>query len=133
MNNIKQFLQRMIFKFYHFMRQRNGYDALNYFMVVLITINYLMSLWIKEVKFLNIIFVFIFLFRLFSKNISQRSLENKQFLRLKDYIMRFVYASKYTDRIFSCPHCKQRVRVLKTGKTIIITCPSCQQTFTKKS
>ena len=43
------------------------------------------------------------------------------------------FALRKTYRYFSCPHCRQQVRVPKGRGKISITCPKCGTQFIKKS
>ena len=36
-------------------------------------------------------------------------------------------------RMFSCPKCKQMVRVPKGHGTVVVTCPNCQNKFEKRT
>lgn len=67
------------------------------------------------------------LFRTFSRNTYKRYQENRRFLlfldRLKDR----------QHKYFSCPKCRQPVRVPKGKGKISITCPKCREKFVRKS
>ncbi len=66
-------------------------------------------------------------FRMFSRNVVKRRQENAAFLgifkRLKDR----------DHRYYSCPKCRQRVRVPKGKGKISIRCPQCSERFVKKT
>ncbi len=65
--------------------------------------------------------------RTFSRNTYKRYQENRRFLlfldRLKDR----------EHKYFSCPKCRQPVRVPKGKGKISITCPKCREKFIRKS
>ena len=67
------------------------------------------------------------LVRSFSRNTYRRYRENQKFLafleRLKDR----------NHRYFSCPKCRQSVRVPRGKGKIAITCPRCKEKFIKKT
>ena len=67
------------------------------------------------------------IFRMYSKNISARSEENRKFLRL------FARAKDRQHCYFSCPECRQKVRVPRGRGKISITCPKCANKFIKKT
>ena len=67
------------------------------------------------------------IFRIFSRNTYKRYQENQKltlFLdRLKDR----------NHRYFTCPRCRQPVRVPRGKGKIAITCPKCREKFIKKT
>jgi hypothetical protein len=67
------------------------------------------------------------IFRSFSRNTYKRYRENRWYLgmveRLKDR----------EHRYYSCPKCRQSVRVPKGKGKIAITCPRCREKFIKKT
>lgn len=116
-----------------FMRGRYGTDKLN--MVILWTglIICLVSMFLP-VGTVNLIVtllahgcVLVALFRCFSRNTYKRYGENRKFLfwleRCKDR----------DHRYFTCPHCRQTVRVPKGKGKIAISCPKCREKFVKKT
>ena len=67
------------------------------------------------------------LFRMFSRNTYARYEENRKFLRFFD---------RLKDRshcYFSCPKCRQSVRVPRGKGKIAITCPRCKERFIRKT
>ena len=71
--------------------------------------------------------MFVVIFRCFSRNTYKRYQENRRFLFL---------LQKMKDRehkYFSCPKCRQSVRVPKGKGKISITCPKCREKFVKKT
>ena len=67
------------------------------------------------------------IFRMYSKNISARSRENKWFLGI------FSAAKDRQHCYFRCPGCRQKVRVPRGRGKISITCPKCCNKFIKKT
>ncbi len=67
------------------------------------------------------------MWRLLSRNVYRRALENRKFLALLARI------KDREHRYFSCPKCKQVVRVPRGKGKILITCPKCREKFTKKA
>ena len=65
--------------------------------------------------------------RTFSRNTYKRYQENRKFLMLLDRI------KDREHRYFSCPRCRQPVRVPKGKGKIAITCPKCREKFIKKT
>lgn len=79
------------------------------------------------------------LFRMLSKNINRRRMENYKF----HMIMSPVYAwirkmsrrmtESKTHRFFRCPSCRAELRLPKGKGNIIITCPKCRHEFKRKT
>ena len=67
------------------------------------------------------------MFRTFSRNTYKRYQENRKFLMVLDRL------KDRDHRYFSCPKCKQSVRVPRGKGKIAITCPRCRERFIKKS
>ena len=67
------------------------------------------------------------LFRTFSRNIYARQKENRWFK------LRWERLRDRKNRYYSCPKCKQTVRVPKGKGKISIHCPKCGETFIKKT
>ncbi len=65
--------------------------------------------------------------RMFSRNISKRQRENKQFLFFK---MR-LFDRK--NRYFRCPNCKQSMRVPRNRGKINVRCPNCDEKFIRRT
>ena len=65
--------------------------------------------------------------RTFSRNTYKRYQENRKFLLLLDRL------KDREHRYFSCPRCRQPVRVPRGKGKIAITCPKCREKFVKKS
>lgn len=78
-------------------------------------------------------------FRMLSKNHYKRSKENAVFMKVFSPIQKFFKkifrprADRKTHKVFKCPACKQSVRVPRGKGTIKISCPKCNQGFTKKT
>jgi DNA-directed RNA polymerase subunit RPC12/RpoP len=117
----------------HFMMGRYGTDKLNMVMLgagVLVSIVG-MFLPFPRVKLLlmlvSYVLMFWALFRCFSRNTYKRYQENRKFLMLLDRI------KDRQHKYFTCPRCKQPVRVPKGKGKIAIKCPKCGEKFIKKT
>ena len=126
MNRFKQWLQQ-------FMSGRYGTDKLNMYILGLGLILCLLSMLIP-VPMVDLLLttgsyglMFYALFRCFSRNTYKRYQENRRFLMLLDRI------KDREHRYFECPRCRQPVRVPRGKGKILITCPKCQEKFTKKT
>ena len=75
---------------------------------------------------LSYVFLGIAMFRCFSRNTYKRYQENRRFMffleRIKDR----------EHRYYTCPKCRQSVRVPRGKGKISITCPKCREKFVKK-
>lgn len=77
--------------------------------------------------------------RMFSRNHTKRWAENQKYLSFKNRIMGDVNRQKNyaqqrkTHCIYSCPGCKQKIRVPKGKGKIEISCPKCRTKFIKRT
>ncbi|MBD9185040.1 MAG: hypothetical protein EGQ26_05255 [Clostridiales bacterium] len=67
------------------------------------------------------------IFRCLSKNTYKRYQENRQFLMIFDRL------KDRQNRYYTCPKCRQTVRVPRGKGKIAITCPRCKERFIKKT
>ena len=67
------------------------------------------------------------LLRCFSRNTYKRYNENRKFLLMVDRI------KDRAHRYYSCPKCRQTVRVPRGKGKIAIICPKCREKFVKKT
>ena len=120
-------------KLRQFMAGRYGTDKLNTCILVLgvivsIVAAILRNPWLTLV-FATFSYVLMFwaIFRTFSRNTYKRYQENRKFLMLLDRI------KDRKHRYYSCPRCRQPVRVPRGKGKIAITCPKCKEKFIKKT
>ena len=87
----------------------------------------------------GVVLVLLGYIRVFSRNHQKRYAENEKFMQLTAGIRRLFGKEKYMIkqrkdyRIFSCPGCKQKIRIPKGKGKIEITCPKCHTKFIKKT
>lgn len=79
------------------------------------------------------------IFRIFSRNIYKRQQENYKYLKIENDAKAW-FKSKLnriqdskTHKYFTCPDCKQKLRVPRGQGKISITCPKCKKSFKAKS
>ena len=117
----------------HFMAGRYGTDKLNTCILVLgVTVSIvaailrdpLLTLILATISY---VLMFWAIFRTFSRNTYKRYRENRKFLMLLDRI------KDRDHRYFTCPRCRQPVRVPRGKGKIAITCPKCKEKFIKKT
>ncbi len=131
-------------KFIRFMQGRYGaygQDELSKFLTGACFVFIILNIFFKSGIFslLTIITLVYLYYRLFSKNYSARYNENQQFIGLKNkWKYKWENQKKLREQkkiyhIYSCPYCKQKIRIPKGKGTIIVTCPKCKQEFGKRS
>lgn len=134
MNKFRQNLQR-------FMYGRYGLDQFGRFLFTCFSITVILNAFLHSMIFFYLeIALFIYqYFRIFSKNHGKRYQENAKFLEIKNKVLRFSMTKRreMEDRrynhIYSCPSCKQKIRIPRGKGKIEITCPKCHTKFIKKS
>ena len=128
-------------KFQHLMLGRNGGDHLSLALILISLILSMISRFsnLSIIAFLSYFPFILAMYRMFSKNINKRRLENYKFMmvispmysRYHKVINRFKNRKVY--KFFKCPNCKQSLRVPKGKGRINIKCSKCGTKFMKKS
>lgn len=128
-------------KFQNFMSGRYGVDDFSKALLYATLALCLVSLFTRN-RMLNLLLtaglIFIY-YRMFSKNYSRRYQENLWYLRQKDKVMHFfrrqnsLAQQRKTHRIYTCPQCRQKIRIPKGHGKVQITCPQCKTAFIKRS
>lgn len=128
-------------KLRRFMYGRYGVDELCYALVILgmvftFTARVSGIIWFQIPAYLALIWA---IFRIFSKNQKARSGERAAFLKVWNPVKKW-FKLQYnrlrdikTHRYFTCPNCKNTLRVPKGKGEITITCPVCKAKFDKKT
>lgn len=124
-----------------FMAGRYGNDQLNQFIFIVAIISMVLEITTRQSLFYTLILVLLILayVRVFSRNINKRYEENMKFLQKKDAILnkfrkqKYYAAQRRNFHIYTCPQCKQKIRIPKGKGKISITCPKCRTSFIKKS
>ena len=120
---------------------RNGQDDLSRFEIVLALILIVIQLITKNTILYFVVMALLIhnLMRMYSRNIEARQRENQWFLRRKDALRGLLHGERRTrtkdpdHKIYTCPGCRQKVRVPKGRGRIAITCPKCGAKFIKKT
>ena len=124
-----------------FMAGRYGNDQLNQFIFIVAIISMVLEIITRQSLFYTLTLVLLILayVRVFSRNINKRYEENMKFLQKKDAILnkfrkqKYYAAQRRNFHIYTCPQCKQEIRIPKGKGKISITCPKCRTSFIKKS
>ena len=130
---MKKFGQRIGMAFQRFMAGRYGTDKLNTLIIGIGLALCFVNLFVWNATAHLILtaltygLMILALYRCFSRNTHKRYRENRKYLQLLERI------KDKNHRYFSCPKCKQTVRVPKGKGKIAITCPKCKEKFTKKT
>lgn len=112
---------------------RYGHDKLNMVLLCVGLVLSVIGMFVENVTLdiilmlASYVMLILCLFRCFSRNTYKRYQENRRFLLMID---RF---KDHQNRYFSCPKCKQTVRVPRGKGKISITCPKCREKFIKKT
>ena len=129
---MKKFLQKLRAGLDRFMQGRYGLDRMNSVLLWISVILAVFAMFLPGIAglvftLLAYLLMGISIFRALSRNTYKRYRENRWFLmqldRLKDR----------DHRYYTCPKCRQSVRVPKGKGKIAITCPKCKEKFIKKT
>ena len=137
MNNFGSWLRGLGAKLrtglYHFMAGRYGTDRLNTVILCVGVAASILSAFFQQywwgrlawaVSYALMIWA---IFRSLSRNINKRYQENRRFLMIFDRL------KDRQNRYYTCPRCRQTVRVPRGKGKIAITCPRCKERFIKKT
>lgn len=131
------FFQRVRGALSRFMYGRYGNDHLNRALCYLILAMYILGLLLSRVPvvgavlyYLPTVLWFIVLFRMLSRNISQRRWENEKYLSLAAPLRqtlrrRSAQRKDKAHKYFTCRNCSTICRVPRGRGKIVITCPKC--------
>lgn len=137
---LRERLQRLMYGRYA------HYDQLGVFCFVVYIIVWIISVLFRGTRVasllatLDILFVIVFFFRFFSRNIYKRQQENQKFLAVFNRVKNYgkYIKLKFTERngvkkLYRCPKCHQIIRVPKGRGKIAITCPKCRFEFIRRT
>ena len=128
-------------KIMRYMQGRYGVDKYSKFLIVISLILMLLAN-LTKLSFFSTLGLAIIAYsyvRVLSKNHAKRWQENQLYLKKKRTVLKKFNGSKNhwnqrkQYRFYSCPSCKQRIRVPKGKQKIKITCPNCKTQFIKKT
>ena len=132
-------------KLIRFMQGRYGIDQLSKFLLITGLAVVLLSAFFGETAVIMLLYIFGWgvviycYFRIFSRNVQKRYAENQAYL-MKTYKIRNwfqnqknIWQQRKVYHIYTCPSCKQKIRIPKGKGKIEVRCPKCGTTFIKKS
>lgn len=132
-------------RFIRFMQGRYGIDQFSKFLLILGLVIVLLSSFLSRnavglvFYLLGWILVVYCYFRMFSRNTSKRYAENQAFLSKTYKIRNFfskqknIWKQRRIYHIYTCPNCRQKIRIPRGKGRIEVRCPKCGTTFIKKS
>lgn len=127
-------------KIYRFMQGRYGNDQFNRFLMVLVLVLFVLSLFGVPFAYLLAIACMVYAyFRMLSRNLYKRRAENSVYMKYEYKVKQKLATWKRdmkqrkTHHIYKCPSCKQKIRIPRGKGKIEIRCPKCNQTFIKRS
>ena len=132
-------------KFTNFMYGRDGVDQFSRFIILIVFILCVLSMFIRtQILSLLILVLIVFTYyRMFSKNIYKRAAENEKYLQFISRFKRKNGSTTYNNtqnaeqkkyyKYFKCPGCSQKIRIPRGHGKIEIKCPKCNTKFIRKS
>lgn len=132
------------YKLYQFMQGRRGVDQFSRFLVMLSLLLVGISLFVGKYPVVYMITYFLGFasliygeFRIFSRNLYKRDVENSKYLAAKQKIiggktLKQRRAERKIYTFFKCPGCGQKMRAPKGKGSIRVTCHNCNTSFERK-
>lgn len=127
--------------FRRFMIGRYGYDQLSMALIILsFLLTFIASLINRPIlSYIGYIPLGICIFRILSRNIQRRRMENYKFTMIISPVYSWFKKTQNrtkdskTHRHLKCPNCGQGIRIPKGKGKIIITCPKCKKEFKQRT
>ena len=128
-------------KIYRFMQGRYGTDDFYKFLFWVALIGIVINWFFKSqlLSFAVTLILVYAMYRVLSKNHSARYAENQRYLQVTakirywfDQQKKLMEERKY-HHIYTCPKCRQKIRIPKGKGKIRIRCPKCHHEFQKRS
>ena len=128
-------------KIYRFMQGRYGTDDFYKFLFWVALIGIVINWFFKSqlLSFAVTLILAYAMYRVLSKNHSVRYAENQRYLQATakirywfDQQKKLMEERKY-HHIYTCPKCRQKIRIPKGKGKIMIRCPKCHHEFQKRS
>lgn len=133
-------------KFMRFMQGRYGVDQFARFTMGVALVLIILAIFVQTgstagavLDTAGILLIIYTYYRIFSRDIQKRYAENQKYLNATSRIrMRFnrekhLMEQRKTYHIYTCPGCRQKIRIPRGKGKIEIDCPKCHTKFVKKS
>lgn len=124
-----------------FMAGRRGADELSMALLIAgVVLSMLSGILGLRILYILSLVVYVFaLYRMFSKDIQKRYVENAAFLRfwrggsssVRQFFNRLKNMKKY--KYFKCPECQSRLRLPRGVGEVTVTCGKCRHAFKQKA
>ena len=128
----------MRYKLHAFFSGRNGFDALGKTLlwpalILLVAGSAVRIAWLSSMIYYLALVLLIYVYvRALSRNIERCQAQNERYIQWRNY-RKLRFQQRKTYRFYSCPKCKQHLRVPKGKGRISITCSRCGSSFVKKT
>ena len=140
-------MNRFRYKLYEFMQGRRGMDQLNHFLMKAALILLVAAFIFRRIAILYILtyyggllLLFYGYFRMLSRNLYKREMENNRFLAWKykrsggtGFQQQAYHTADFENYVyFKCPSCGQKMRAPRKKGKIRVHCHDCGHSFEKK-
>ena len=123
-----------------FMAGRYGVDRLYYFLLAICSILIVINLFANSfiISLIETALFIYAIFRIMSKNVYKRQLENEKFMKLLEKPKSFINLQKCKKRdkkthvYKKCPSCKNNLRLPREKGEHTVVCPCCKNRFNVK-
>lgn len=131
----------MRYRLLRWMEGRNGLDAFNRFLLGICLAMVVVNLFLRKFVLSILIYLMLILvyFRIFSRNLPKRGMENQRYLRYQTACLHWKnqvterFRQRKTHRFYRCPSCHTNLRVPKGKGKLFIRCPKCGEGFERKT
>ncbi|MBR6530735.1 MAG: hypothetical protein IKT43_04900 [Clostridia bacterium] len=130
---------RLFAKFQHFMLGRRGIDTLGIALLIGSVVCSVLGSFFRYslvarlvLGGLELVFTVVFLVRFFSRDILRRDAENRKFSRFWSQT-KARWRDRKTHVFFTCPACKNTLRVPKGRGNVTVTCPVCKEQIKRRT
>ena len=123
------------------MQGRYGADQLSRFLTAIGLVLIILNLFVHSnaITYLVMALLVYCYYRMFSRNVTKRYAENQAFLARTYKIRSFfkqqleLMKQRRIYHIYTCPGCRQKIRIPRGKGKIEVRCPNCGVNFVKKS
>lgn len=126
------------------MQGRYGMDTLNNFLLAVLFVLWIINIFVfftipsLVLDLLELVVIGLIIFRMLSRNINKRSLENRKFVPVYNSVKNWFsltirkFKERKEFRYIKCPFCKAQLRVKNKKGKHTVHCPRCGREFDKK-
>ena len=127
-------------KLQRFMWGRYGNDRFNQFLMIVVLVCLTLSFFGLKIFYVLALALMIYAYyRMFSRNVGRRSVENQWYLKKEMKVRGWwqqkkkAFAQRKDYRIYKCPKCGQKLRIPRGKGKIAIRCRKCGEEFIRKT